>query len=266
MVDAKIPLEDIATRGITLSWAPLKGDPIGPDGTPYAQGQNLRDVTLTITLRRPPQFFVPLVDLHGKASYKMLAIRDELDLLKLQGPQGYMTYVGTTDKQNISYAVGHAASPRKRPNNGKQILNFVENHPSQLKPSDRPTIHANGRVRTLSGQVMLGTADQVMARKVARNGQLKNPNESPLGGQNGKSKWANLKAQKVMPLFQSKEGLGYGGIQPDGIVGTERRKPRETGVLRWRRATEFDFSLSRSGFEYDAGVMKVDGDSHFKVR
>ena len=53
------------------------------------------------------------------------------------------------------------------------------------------------------------------------------------------------------------ESIGFGRPHPS--------KPESGALLRWRRATEFDFSGSFNGWEREAGSINPDGDVRYKV-
>jgi len=196
LVDASIRVEDIVEGGIAIV---------------AAQHEDLIDVTMTITCRRPPQFFMPVLDEYNRPAYRdgraIAATRAEFERVthKVQGIEA-------------EPAIGRSGAQ-----SGFGALNRT------------PGLHC--RDQGTSGRTMLGTPERIYN---ARTGES--------------LRQSHTKRRQAEDRIES---IGYGRPHPG--------KPESGPQLRWRRATEFDFSGSMNGAERHAGPINPDGDVRYKA-
>ena len=196
LVDASIRMEDIVEGGIAIV---------------AVQYEDLIDVTMTITCRRPPQFFMPMLDEHNQPAYRdgraIAATRAEFERVthKVQGSEA------------------EPANGRGGAQSGFGALNR--------------TAGLHHRDQGMSGQTMLGTPERIYN---FRKGES--------------LRQSHMKRRQAEDRIES---IGYGRPHPS--------KPESGAQLRWRRATEFDFSGSMNGSERHAGPITPDGDVRYKV-
>lgn len=196
LVDACIRVEDIIEGGVAIV---------------ATAHEDLIDVTMTITCRRPPQFFMPVLDEHMQPAYKDSRVV-EATRAEFQRVSENVRGIQSTPFIDKESARGGFASLR-RP----------------------PATHI--RDEGTSGKTMLGTPESIYNR------------------QRGESLRASHTRRRELQV--PKEQIGFGRPHPS--------KPESGALLRWRRATEFDFSGSFNGWERDAGSINPDGDVRYKV-
>jgi hypothetical protein len=196
LVDACIRVEDIIEGGVAIV---------------ATAHEDLIDVTMTITCRRPPQFFMPVIDEHMQPADKDSRVV-EATRAEFQRVAENVRGIQSTPFVDKDSARGGFASLRRPPG----------------------THFGDGGT---SGRTMLGTPGSIYNR------------------QRGESLRASQTRRRELQV--SKEQIGFGRPHPS--------KPESGALLRWRRATEFDFSGSFNGWERDAGSINPDGDVRYKV-
>lgn len=196
LVDACIRVEDIIEGGVAIV---------------AAAHEDLVDVTMTITCRRPPQFFMPVLDEYNTPVYKDSRVV-EATRAEFQRVAEKVRGIESRPSIKKDLARGGFASLRSIP------PHFGDDSASDGSVFGRPESKYNMRMGDNMSQ-----SSQTRRREV----------------------------------HVSKSQIGFGRPHPS--------KPESGALLRWRRATEFDFSGSFNGWERTAGSINPDGDVRYKA-
>jgi hypothetical protein len=233
LVDACIKVEDIIEGGVAIIANRVNEIPVAPDGSTYERPDEIVDVTMTITTRRPPQFFMPVLDEHLHPVYKS---GKTVEATRLEFQRVTNQVFGTkysTEQPNRNVATGGFGALRRQ-----NVLPKVPEG-ALVSVMHRRVIASVQELRQLNWQ---GYTKEFAQRQSSMR----------------KAGAYNRPIRRRDFHDTPKEQIGFGNVHP--------QRAEAGAVLRWRRATEFDFSGSFNGWERDAGPINPDGDVRYKVR